>query len=502
MQSEQAYLILTQNDEQKHVYPFTEEMVMTIGRAAENTISFIDDRCSRFHAKVFFDKGKWYIQDLGSRNGTSIDNVSLTAQPYPLRAGQHIQIGRAVLGFGHGTPSTGDSKAGNTKNNNAANNNAKEGNAQEDNIIPPHSGVWGVSETLQGTTEAEEYNLTQARKENVHLWEMLQVNSEIVGISPQIQKVHHLIARAAEGKTALLICGESGTGKELIARAVHWASPRKSKPFICLNCAAISETLLESELFGHEKGAFTGAAERKPGKFEAADTGTLFLDEIGEMSPALQAKMLRVLENNAFERVGGNATITVDVRIMTATHRNLEKEVAAGRFRHDLFFRLRVLEITIPPLRKRPADIPVLAQHFLERFCSETGRKYMGFHPAAAQILMEYRWPGNVRELKNVIERAVVLGTEPLIREQDMLLSQLKTMGETRTIAVGKKNAVDKQEDNKDDLFIPLSAAEAERDHIIRTLAYTSWNKSRAAKLLNIERTTLDRKIKRYNIEE
>jgi Nif-specific regulatory protein len=337
-------------------------------------------------------------------------------------------------------------------------------------------------------------NLTQARKENVNLREMLQMNSEIIGISSQIQVVHHLIARAAEGKAALLIRGESGVGKELIARAVHLASPRKSKPFICLNCAAISETLLESELFGHEKGAFTGATDRKLGKFEAADSGTLFLDEIGEMSPSLQAKVLRVLENNAFERVGGNTTITADVRIITATNRDLEKEVAAGRFRHDLFFRLRVLEILIPPLRKRQTDIPVLAEYFLNRFCQETGRKYTGFHHDAMQTLMSYRWPGNVRELKNIIERAVVLGSEPLILEHDLLLSKLNTTGESNLIAPD----TNKQER---DLFIPLSLDDVERNHIIRTLEHSNWNKSLTAKQLGIERTTLDRKIKRYNIE-
>jgi Nif-specific regulatory protein len=337
-------------------------------------------------------------------------------------------------------------------------------------------------------------NLTQARKENINLREMLQVSNEIVGSSSQIQMVHHLIARAAEGKTALLIRGESGTGKELIARAVHLASLRKSKPFICLNCAAISETLLESELFGHEKGAFTGATDRKTGKFEAADTGTLFLDEIGEMSPALQAKVLRVLENNAFERVGGNTTITSDVRIITATNRDLEKEVAAGRFRHDLFFRLRILEIIVPPLRKRQSDIPILADFFLDRFCKETGRKYTGFHQGAMQTLMSYRWPGNVRELKNIIERAVVLGTEPLILEQDLLLSKLSTTGESH-ILTPDTNKHDR------DLFVPLSLDDVERNHIIRTLEHTNWNKSLSAKQLGIERTTLDRKIKRYNIE-
>jgi len=688
MQPEQAYLILSQNGEQKEVYSFTEESDITIGRAPENFVSFIDDRCSRFHARLFHDKEQWYVQDLDSRNGTYIDDINIASQTCSIRHGQQIRIGRTDLQFGVGVPGEWDTKVGNISENGSS--------------IKSHAGVLGVSESLQGpaadeakggeteivhqksftaflkpgaklehhsdvlpttktgfgpaemcrlayqigqaeeidlvaqtalegllaATSAEgaglwlfpytlhskqqasdirlvaettlnkaryapisatlartvfekqeaflvhenpnegtkktkktalhngnensavnntlvapirfqsgilgmvhlyttsddcsldesdlEYslaiadtvgvalaninrqkelasNLTQAQNENVNLREMLQVNSEIVGTSPQIQMVHHLIARAAEGKAPLLIRGESGTGKELIARAVHLASPRKSKPLICLNCAAISETLLESELFGHEKGAFTGATERKLGKFEAANLGTLFLDEIGEMSPALQAKMLRALENNAFERVGGNATVTVDVRIITATHRDLEKEVAAGRFRHDLFFRLRVLEITIPPLRKRQTDIPILAQYFLDRFCQETGRKYTGFHPEVMQTLMNYRWPGNVRELKNIVERAVVLGTEPIIREQDMLLSKLNTMGESN---------ITSPEKNDREMFIPISLADVERNHVIRTLEHTEWNKSLASKLLGIERTTLDRKIKKYNIEE
>jgi len=210
------------------------------------------------------------------------------------------------------------------------------------------------------------------------------------------------------------------------------------------------------------------------------------------MSPNLQAKMLRVLENNAFERVGGNTSITVDVRIITATNRDLEKEVAAGRFRHDLFFRLRVLEVIVPPLRKRQSDIPVLAEYFLLRFCKETGRKYTGFHPDAMQTLTNYRWPGNVRELKNIIERAVVLGAEPLVLVQDLLLSQLGTAGETHVVVPEKQER---------DLFIPLSLDDVERNHIIRTLEHAGWNKSLASKQLGIERTTLDRKIKRYKIE-
>ncbi|MDR1958593.1 MAG: sigma 54-interacting transcriptional regulator [Planctomycetaceae bacterium] len=333
-------------------------------------------------------------------------------------------------------------------------------------------------------------DLKDARQENILLRELLTRETEIIGVSPPMCHVAQLAKKASEGKATLLIYGESGVGKELIARAAHFAGPRKDKPFVCLNCAAISESLLASELFGHEKGAFTGATERKIGKFEAANKGTLFLDEIGEMSPALQAKFLRVLEGAPFERVGGNTPITVDVRVVAATNRNLEQEVAEGRFRHDLFFRLRVLEIMVPPLRKRKEDIPVLANHFLERFSKETGRKIHGFSPAAMKRMLEHRWPGNVRELKNTIERAVLLGTSRQIEEDDFVLSVLRTTGNTVTNKVVTET----------EPFTPMSIEEMENRLIFATLEYCEGNKSSAAKILGIERTTLDRKIKRYKL--
>ena len=224
-------------------------------------------------------------------------------------------------------------------------------------------------------------NLTQVRTENVQLRERLGVRSEIIGRSAVIRQVTEEIARAAASNATVLIRGESGVGKELVARAVHYNSPRRENVFVCLNCAALAAELLASELFGHERGAFTGATERKIGKFEAAHKGTLMLDEIGEMSPGIQAKFLRVLEGHPFERVGGSKPIKVDVRVIAATNRDLEKDVAEGRFRRDLFFRLRVLEIVVPALRKRPEDIPLLADYFLQRFNAETGRKIKASPP-------------------------------------------------------------------------------------------------------------------------
>jgi Nif-specific regulatory protein len=333
-------------------------------------------------------------------------------------------------------------------------------------------------------------NLNQIRDENVQLRERLGVQSEIVGSSEVMRQIEQEIARAAPSRATVLIRGESGVGKELVARAVHFSSQRRKGPFVCLNCAALSETLLESELFGHEKGAFTGATDRKIGKFEAAHEGTLMLDEIGEMSPTIQAKFLRVLEGHPFERVGGSEAISVDVRVIAATNRDLEKEVSEGRFRRDLYFRLHVLEIIVPGLRKRPEDIPQLAEYFLMRFVAETGRKIKGFSPRAMEEMLRYRWPGNVRELKNVIERAVVLARGEFIDDDDLVLSAITTAGDTET----------GMEAIRSHAFEPASLADVERDHILATLQSTSWNKSKAANILGIERSTLDRKIRRYEL--
>jgi Nif-specific regulatory protein len=336
-------------------------------------------------------------------------------------------------------------------------------------------------------------NLNQMRSENVQLREQLGVQSEIVGSSDVMLRVTQQIARAAPSRATVLIRGESGVGKELVARAVHFSSPRAKGPFVCLNCAALSETLLESELFGHEKGAFTGATDRKMGKFEQADQGTLMLDEIGEMSPTIQAKFLRVLEGHPFERVGGSQQIKVDARVIAATNRDLEKDVAEGKFRRDLYFRLHVLEILVPGLRKRPEDIPELAEFFLRKFSDETGRKLQGYTPLAMEQLLRYRWPGNVRELKNVIERAVVLATGEFVDHHDLVLSTLKTAGDTETGATPAALA---------GAYEPQSLADIEREHIRRTLHSTGWNKSRAAGILGIERSTLDRKIRRYELKQ
>ena len=332
-------------------------------------------------------------------------------------------------------------------------------------------------------------DLSKTKNEIDFLRSQLNVESEIIGSSEAMLKVHQQIAKAAPSRATILVRGESGVGKELVSRAVHFSSDRKSGPFVCLNCAALSETLLESELFGHERGAFTGATERKAGKFETADKGTLMLDEIGEMSPSIQAKFLRVLEGHPFERVGGTKPIQVNVRVIAATNRDLEASVREGTFRKDLFFRLHVVQIDVPPLRNRPADVMELSEYFLQKFKAETGRKIEGFSPQAVQQLKRYRWPGNVRELKNVIERAVVLASGPTIELDELILTKLTTNTESQfdfgTIV---------------EPYHAQTLEEVERKHIEATLHSNSWNKSQSAKMLGIERSTLDRKIKKFQI--
>jgi Nif-specific regulatory protein len=341
---------------------------------------------------------------------------------------------------------------------------------------------------LQRQQELAE-NLSQTQNEIVQLRKQLGAEISLIGASPVLEAVQHQIARAAPSRATVLIRGESGVGKELVARAMHYASPRKKGPFVCLNCAALSETLLESELFGHEKGAFTGATERKIGKFEAAHQGTLMLDEIGEMSSSIQAKFLRVLEGHPFERVGGSQPIKVDVRVIAATNRDLEKAVAEGHFRRDLYFRLHVVEIYVPPLRKRPEDIVELANYFLDKFNAETGRKLRGFTPDAFFRLQQYRWPGNIRELKNVVERAVVLARGDFIEADDLHLTNLAILSESSEVPAPKST------------YQPVSLDEVEKRHIHATLKATGWNKSRTSVILGVERSTLDRKIRRYDLK-
>jgi Nif-specific regulatory protein len=330
--------------------------------------------------------------------------------------------------------------------------------------------------------------LARAQDANQTLRRQLELESSLIGDSPLMQQLRERIARIAPTGATTLVRGESGVGKELVARAIHYSSNRRDAPFVCMNCAALSESLLESELFGHEKGSFTGATDRTIGKFEQAHTGTLFLDEVGEMNLAVQAKFLRVLEGHAYERVGGRTPIQVDVRVVAATNRDLESAVENGTFRKDLYYRLHVVEMQIAPLREHRTDIPLLAHHFLERFARKTNRPVKRFSSGALDLLISCNWPGNVRELQNAIERAVILCAGDTIDEDDI---QLSALSRERAVPDGIAAASD---------YRQISLEILEQEHILATLDRTEWNKSRAAQILGIERSTLDRKLKRYEV--
>lgn len=316
--------------------------------------------------------------------------------------------------------------------------------------------------------------------------------TQIIGVSPPICQMLEMIRTVAASEATVLIIGKSGTGKELVARSIHEQSPRKNGPWVAVNCAALSENLLESELFGHEKGAFTGADKRREGRFFQANQGTLFLDEIGEISLQMQAKLLRAIQQREIQRVGSDKTLSVDVRIVTATNRNLQKEVALGRFREDLYYRLNVVSIIVPALHERKEDIPLLAQHFLQVFGSRNRKEVKGFTPVAMDMLVKYPWPGNVRELENAIERAVVLLFGSFISERELPLAVTKYYSEM-------------QEKEEEDICPLVSCdgtlEDVEREAILRMLESVGDNKSEAAKRLGISRKTLHTKLKRYGYE-
>ena len=318
----------------------------------------------------------------------------------------------------------------------------------------------------------------RTEQENVRLRETVAEVArpeDIVGESTIMQRVFDAIETVGPTDATVLITGESGTGKELVARAIHHASPRKFHPLVVIHCGALTETLLESELFGHEKGAFTGAQYRKKGKFEIAEGGTVFLDEIGDISLKTQTDLLRVLQEREIVRVGGNQSIKVDFRCVAATNKDLEKAIEDGKFRPDLFYRLNVFRIELPPLRERREDIPMLVNHFVRKFSLQMNKKITRVSPGAMNLLQQQTWAGNVRELENAVERAMVVAQEPEIRESDFVFK-------ATLVPNGG----------------PKSLDEIERAHILRTLESVGWNQTRAAEILSIDRVTLHHKLKRY----
>ncbi|MCL6499440.1 MAG: sigma-54 dependent transcriptional regulator [Firmicutes bacterium] len=323
----------------------------------------------------------------------------------------------------------------------------------------------------------------QLREENRKLHEELRARFKfegIVGSSPKMQEVMRVAAAVAPTDATVLIYGETGTGKEILARSIHDQSRRAEGPFVAINCGAIPETLLETELFGHEKGAFTSAVGSRIGKFEAADGGTIFLDEVGDMSPAMQVKLLRVLQERTFERVGSNKPVRVDVRVIAATNKDLRQMVRDGRFREDLFYRLSVVPIELPPLRERQEDIPLLAQHFLEKYRAKYGKPVTGFTPQAVRKMRRYPWPGNVRELEFAVERAVILCRTPEIWAEDLWLGAAWPEG---------------TEDRLPTL------AEVERQHMVHVLQRTEWNLEEAARILGLSPAQLRRRLDQHGVQ-
>ena len=332
------------------------------------------------------------------------------------------------------------------------------------------------------------------KRENLQLKKQLHKRygfANIVGNSDAIIQVFELIKKVADTDSTVLILGESGTGKELINRAIHYNSLRREGPLIPVNCAAIPEELLESELFGHERGAFTHAVRTRIGRFEQASGGTIFLDEIADMSPSLQVKILRVLQDRSFERIGGVKTIKVDIRVIAATNQNLEEMVRQGRFREDLYYRLNVIPIRVPPLRERVTDIPLLVQHFLQEFSRKKKKPNKRLNPGAMDLLLHYPWPGNIRELENLMERLVILseGNEIQVSE---LPERFRT--KTATSSAGSKEIPDQG------IHLTAAVQEFERDLILKALDKSNWVKSRAAQLLHLNRTTLLEKMKKQKI--
>lgn len=356
----------------------------------------------------------------------------------------------------------------------------------------------GAYDYLTKPFESDELRLTVAKAlererllaENRYLHQELQERygfTGIVGSSSGMQRVFEMASSVAASNASVLISGESGTGKELIARSIHFNSQRKEKPFIVLNCAALSEGLLESELFGHEKGAFSGAIATKKGRFELAHEGTLFIDEVGEMSANAQVKLLRVIQEHEFERVGGTRTLPSDVRIVAATNKNLEAEVRAGNFREDLYYRLNVINLHLPSLRERREDIEPLARHFLQKYARETGKKVTDFSPRALTCLLGYDWPGNVRELQNVIERAVVLSKGESVTPRDF--PQGVHGGDEICLELPERGG------SLTDILEDL-----ERQLIMQTLRREQGSQTRTAEILGIKRTTLRYKMEKYRL--
>jgi transcriptional regulator with GAF, ATPase, and Fis domain len=423
----------------------------SIGRDVSNTIALNDPSVSRRHCRINTNGGtdSFHIVDLESYNGTFVNGVPVAKQP--LNHGDYIALGDLRFIFlTHDEPATAVS-------------------LQDDDLVS------------RSTIRLERDPAFCAPPDAVS-----ELDHQMIGESEPMRKVYDLLSRVAPIPSTVLLLGESGTGKELAARALHRNSPRADKPLVAINCATLVESLLESELFGHEKGAFTGAIYQKRGKLELAEGGTIFFDEVGELSPAIQAKLLRVLEEREFERVGGTQTIKVDVRVIAATNRNLKAEMKAGKFREDLYYRLNVVSIPMPTLRERREDIPLLATYFVAEYSKKCKRRVTGISPKARRLLSGYDWPGNVRELQNAIERAVALGKTDLIMPEDLPETILESQASTDQRLLGYHEMV----------------KEYKRQLIAKVLQETGGNITEAARRLGIHPNNLHRLIRELKVHD
>jgi transcriptional regulator with PAS, ATPase and Fis domain len=456
-----AWILLVDGPVWSQIYMLSPDHLTRIGRAPDNEIVLSDSRCSRHHCDIVYHQEQWIVRDRRSRNGTYLCDAKVT-EPRVLQEGDTLQIGPHRLVF---TTDTGRLYG----------EDGSDSNDTEDNIV-------ALSESVSVIAPKKSQQPKWAQKA------YYPATNSLIGESPSLEQLRKQVRRVGQTDATVLVRGESGVGKELVARSLHEYSRRRTAPFICLNCAALSESLLESELFGHERGAFTGATDRKLGKFELAHTGTLFLDEVGELSLPIQAKFLRVLEGQPFHRIGGNEAIRADVRVIAATNRDLEEAVRAQGFREDLYYRLHVMQIMVDPLREHSEDIPLLAQHFFEEAIRQTKRPVKSITEAAIARLLGYRWPGNIRELKNAIHRAVILCAGEHIEPQDIYFCALDDE-DTSSYHGARSTQLDGQ-----------SLVEVEVSHILTVLEQTGWNKTKAAEILGIERSTLDRKMKRHDL--
>jgi two-component system response regulator HydG len=430
---------------------------VTLGRGDENDVRLFDETASRRHATLSRVAGRVVLDDLGSGNGTRVNGTRVPRAI--LCDGDVIEIGAVRLRFL-----------------------TEEASRRPTRILPPSSDVKGANPADRGPSASGGTRGT-ARRTGAPAHEA----PEILGASPVMRRLLDAVDRIAPTDAVVLIRGETGTGKELVARRLHAGHPRRAGPFVALNCAALVEGLLESELFGHERGAFTGADARREGRIAAAAGGTLFLDEVGELSPALQAKLLRVLSDRTFTRVGGQETLRMDCRLVAATHRDLPAMVAAGRFREDLWYRIAVVTVDCPPLRERGEDVELLARATLARVAARLGRTVPTLAPDALRRLVAHEWPGNVRELENAIERLLVMLPGGTIRESD-LPAEIGAPSRARTPPRSTTTEV-------------VTVREAEKRAVLAALAKTNGRKGEAAALLGISWPTLNRKLREYGID-